>query len=153
MLVLFVCTGNICRSPMAESVLRQMVEGMDIHVDSAGTGGWHVGERADPRTLSVLARYGLPEPSRARQVRSVDFDEFDHIIAMDEGHVRELSRWQNTDPAKVSLMMDWHPTQVGEDVPDPYYGGPDGFEHIYRMITEACEGFVAHLRREAPSKP
>jgi len=136
---------------MAESVLRQMVAGMDVSVESAGTGGWHVGERADPRTLAVIARYGLTEPSRARQVRSVDFDEFDYIIAMDEGHVRELSRWQNTDPSKVSLMMDWHPNPSDRDVPDPYYGGPDGFEHIYRMIQGACEGFVAHLRRESLS--
>lgn len=146
--VLFVCLGNICRSPMAESVFAFKVKelGLDIECDSAGTGDWHVGQKPDPRTRKKLEENGIEFASRARQVKAKDFDEFDYIVAMDEANVRDLSRWENAKPAKISLMMDWSPGEQGTAVPDPYYGDASDFELVYQMVSRASEGLIKKIQ-------
>ncbi len=151
--VCFVCTGNICRSPMAEHVFRSYVEeaGLDatVEVDSAGTGGWHEGDSADPRTVAVLDDHGYGSEHAARQFQARWFDRLDLVIALDEGHLRALRRLAPTpaDAEKVRLLRSYDPGAAGDlDVPDPYYGGRDGFEECLEMVEAACPGLVAAVR-------
>ncbi|MFC5801230.1 low molecular weight protein-tyrosine-phosphatase [Streptomyces formicae] len=151
--ICFVCTGNICRSPMAESVFRARVAdaGLDglVVVDSAGTGGWHEGDGADHRTVSVLRANGYESAHVARQFRADWFGRLDLVIALDEGHLRELRRLAPTgaDAAKVRLLRSYDPAVRGDlDVPDPYYGGMDGFEECLEMVEAASEGLLAAVR-------
>lgn len=157
--VCFVCTGNICRSPMAESVFRARVEdaGLDglVVVDSAGTGGWHKGDGADPRTVDVLREHGYPSDHVARQFRPSWFARLDLVIALDEGHLRELRRLAPTaaDAAKVRLLRSYDPAAGADlDVPDPYYGGTDGFEECLDMVESASEGLLAAVRDAVEEK-
>ncbi|MEU2160453.1 low molecular weight protein-tyrosine-phosphatase [Streptomyces chengbuensis] len=157
--VCFVCTGNICRSPMAESVFRARVEdaGLDglVVVDSAGTGGWHEGDGADPRTVDVLREHGYPSGHVARQFRPSWFARLDLVIALDEGHLRELRRLAPTaaDAAKVRLLRSYDPAAGADlDVPDPYYGGTDGFEECLDMVESASEGLLAAVRDAVEEK-
>ena len=151
--VCFVCTGNICRSPMAESVFRARLAeaGLDglVEVDSAGTGGWHEGDAADPRTVSVLEEHGYDGTHTARQFRPSWFARLDLVIALDVGHLKALRRLAPTpeDAAKVRLLRSYDPA-AGDvlDVPDPYYGGPDGFEECLEMVEAASEGLLAEVR-------
>lgn len=142
--VLFVCTGNICRSPTAEGVLRQLAARMEIsiHVESAGTHDYHVGQPPDSRALHHARGRGYDlSGQRARQVRMRDFEEFDLIVAMDRGHLALLQRHcppQHQD--KLRLLVDGH------DVPDPYYGGPDGFERVLDMVEGACLGLIDEIK-------
>lgn len=141
--VLLVCLGNICRSPMADALLRHKLDqrglGDRFEVDSAGTGAWHVGERPDPRTAQVLRAHGVPVVGRARQVAPSDFQTFDHILAMDRSN---LSKLQSLCPAphrgKIALALE--PTTGGE-VPDPYYDD-NGFEHVYALLDEALDAWL-----------
>ncbi|TVQ93392.1 MAG: low molecular weight phosphotyrosine protein phosphatase [Deltaproteobacteria bacterium] len=142
--VLFVCLGNICRSPMAEGIFRHRLAGRSaspaFHVDSAGTGAWHVGEAPDPRTQEVLRRHGAPVPGPARQARPDDVEQFDVIMAMDRSNLRNLHRLYPSEAhGRVHLMLE--PT-TGGDVPDPYYGGPDGFDQVYGLLDEAIEAWL-----------
>jgi protein-tyrosine phosphatase len=158
--VCFVCSGNICRSPTAEAVLRrQLAEaGLDgeVVVDSAGLGNWHVGQDADHRSAAALRRRGYPAwTHRARQFRAADFAERDLVVALDAGHERGLRALAATaaDRAKVRLLRSYDPAAaaagLGElDVPDPYYGGPDGFEHVLDLVEAACRGLLAEVRAE-----
>lgn len=153
--VCFVCTGNICRSPMAESVFRARVEeaGLDdlVEVDSAGTGDWHEGEGADPRTLSVLEEHGYGLDHTARMFRPSWFARVDLVIALDSGHLKTLRRLAPTaqDAAKVRLLRTYDPAVDGDlDVPDPYYGGPDGFEECLGMVEAAADGLLAAVRED-----
>ncbi|MEU2258839.1 low molecular weight protein-tyrosine-phosphatase [Streptomyces sp. NPDC019645] len=157
--VCFVCTGNICRSPMAESVFRARVEdaGLDglVVVDSAGTGGWHEGDGADARTVDVLREHGYPSRHVARQFRPSWFARLDLVIALDEGHLRELRRLAPTaaDAAKVRLLRSYDPAAGADlDVPDPYYGGTDGFEECLDMVEAASEGLLAAVRDAVQEK-
>ncbi|MCX4511951.1 low molecular weight phosphotyrosine protein phosphatase [Streptomyces sp. NBC_01619] len=152
--VCFVCTGNICRSPMAESVFRARVEeaglGGLVEVDSAGTGGWHEGDGADPRTVTVLRANGYESGHVARQFRVSWFAGLDLVIALDQGHLRELRRLAPTDAdaAKVRLLRSYDPAAGAElDAPDPYYGGMDGFEECLEMVEAASEGLLAAVRK------
>ncbi|MFK0255391.1 low molecular weight protein-tyrosine-phosphatase [Streptomyces sp. NPDC090445] len=147
--VCFVCTGNICRSPMAESVFRARVTeaGLDglVEVDSAGTDGWHEGDAADPRTVTVLEAAGYGQNHRARQIRPSWFAALDLVIALDEGHLRTLRALAPTaeDAAKVRLLRSYDPAAPAEaDVPDPYYGSLDGFEECLRLVEAACPGLL-----------
>ncbi|MFE5968628.1 low molecular weight protein-tyrosine-phosphatase [Streptomyces sp. NPDC056463] len=147
--VCFVCTGNICRSPMAESVFRARVEEAGlagaVEVDSAGTGGWHEGDAADPRTVAVLEEHGYTSGHTARQFRASWFPALDLVIALDEGHQRALRALAPTpeDEAKVRLLRSYDPAADGLDVPDPYYGGTEGFEECLEMVEAASEGLLA----------
>ena len=137
MRVLFVCLGNICRSPTAEGVMRSLVEerGLSetIEIDSAGTGDWHIGKRADPRAIEAAARRGIELTSRARQVSAADFDDFDLIVAMDQSNHGDLVALAGGDDSKVRLLREYG-GDADPDVPDPYYGGDDGFEEVLDII-------------------
>ncbi|WP_405568421.1 low molecular weight phosphotyrosine protein phosphatase [Streptomyces phaeochromogenes] len=157
--VCFVCTGNICRSPMAESVFRARVaeaglEGL-VEVDSAGTGGWHEGDGADPRTVSVLEAGGYEGAHAARQFHADWFARLDLVIALDAGHLRALRRLAPTeaDAEKVRLLRSYDPAVASVsgadlDVPDPYYGGLDGFEECLEMVEAASPGLLAAVRQQ-----
>ncbi|MFD4602914.1 low molecular weight protein-tyrosine-phosphatase [Streptomyces sp. NPDC058464] len=153
--VCFVCTGNICRSPMAESVFRARVTeaGLDdrVEADSAGTGGWHEGDGADPRTVRVLAEHGYGSDHTARQFQASWFGRLDLVIALDSGHLKVLRRLAPTeeDARKVRLLRAYDPAAGDDlDVPDPYYGGLDGFEECLEMVEAASEGLLAAVRDE-----
>jgi protein-tyrosine phosphatase len=167
--VCFVCTGNICRSPMAESVFRARTEeaGLDglVEVDSAGTDGWHEGDGADPRTVAVLEAGGYGTDHTARQFHPSWFSRLDLVIALDTGHLKALRRLAPTeqDADKVRLLRsyahpspDHHPSTSAPhappdaadgdlDVPDPYYGGLDGFEECLEMVEAASTGLLAEV--------
>jgi len=151
--VAFVCTGNICRSPMAEIVFRDLAErtglGSYVASTSSGTGDWHVGERADARTIEALGRRGYDgEHHRARQFSLEDFERNDLIVALDRSHERILSSWARTgeDADKLALLMsfDAAPDRV-LDVPDPYYAGPEMFDEVLVMIEGAVRAFFRQL--------
>lgn len=152
--VLFVCLGNICRSPLAEGVFRHLVEeeGLEDHfvIDSAGTGAWHAGERPDRRSIEVAARHGVALPGHARQVTSDDLERFDHVIAMDRDNLDALRQLPSGDGrgARIRLLRDFDLDGTGGEVPDPYYGGPDGFEVVYDMVRRSCERLLDELRPE-----
>ena len=148
--VLFVCLGNICRSPTAEGVFRHLVEqsGVDIDIDSAGTGGWHAGERADARMRRHAAKRGYDLTSRARAFdRRVDFEAFDLIIAMDDANLANLRRQDQHGryAHKLVKMTDYCSQHPHSEVPDPYYGGAQGFELVLDIIEDAAGGLLAEL--------
>jgi len=149
--VLIVCTGNICRSPTGEGVLREHAKrrglDRDVRVASAGTHGYHVGESPDPRAIEHAARrgYDLSE-QRASQVTRKDFEAFDFILAMDRGHLRMLRAMKpDGSRAQVGLFLDASDRWRGEDVPDPYYGGPEDFERVLDMVEEAAGRWLDRL--------
>jgi protein-tyrosine phosphatase len=150
--VLFVCTGNICRSPTAEGVFRHVIAEAGladrISCESAGTHDYHVGEAPDPRTQRAAEKrgYDLCE-LRARQVIRRDFDAFDYVLAMDEGHLRLLERLCPPQHAhKLKLFLEFGPDPKLRDVPDPYYGGAQGFERVLDLVEQAAQGLLDHLK-------
>ena len=150
--VLMVCLGNICRSPTAEAMLRQKVHeaGLDdrIEIDSAGTADYHVDSPPDRRAVAHGERRGLRmQHLRGRQVERADFERFDHILAMDEDNLANLQRLRPAGSrAKLALLMSFAPDAGSREVPDPYYGGADGFEHVLDLTAAAADGFIAALR-------
>jgi protein-tyrosine phosphatase len=153
--VLFVCLGNICRSPLGEGVLAHRLEEEDlssrVRVDSAGTGAWHLGEPPDPRSTEVALRHGIALRGRARRVSVEDFHEFDYIFAMDRANLRDLLHLESQveEGALLNLFREFDPDKDEDlDVPDPYYGGPDGFDLMFDMIDRTCTAFVEHLVSE-----
>lgn len=150
--ILFVCMGNICRSPMAEGVFRHQVKqaGLEgrIVIDSAGTHDYHVGEPPDPRAQRAAGRRGYDlSMLRGRQVSRADFLEFDYLLAMDEVNLRALERLCPPQHGhKLKLFMEFGANVAPREVPDPYYGGEQGFERVLDMVEEASQGLLAHLR-------
>lgn len=152
MKVLFVCLGNICRSPTAEGVFRHKVReaGLEdrIEIDSAGTGDWHVGKAPDARTRAAALRRGYDLSSlRARQVSVADFSRYDLILAMDHANLRDLKRLRaGTGTAELDLFLRRFDLEIDE-VPDPYYGGDDGFEQVLDLVEQACDGLLMEVKR------
>ncbi|HEV3009561.1 MAG TPA: low molecular weight protein-tyrosine-phosphatase [Burkholderiales bacterium] len=142
--ILFVCTGNICRSPTAEGVFRSLCKkaGFDLRIESAGLGDWHVGDPPDERAQHHARNRGYDlSAQRARQVRLRDFDDFDLILAMDSGHLRALQKMAPPrHRAKIRLFAG------ACDVPDPYYGGAEGFEHVLDLVEERCRALLDELK-------
>jgi protein-tyrosine phosphatase len=149
--VTFVCTGNICRSPMAEHILRHHAEqeGLDVEVDSSGTGHWHVGDAADERTVATLRRAGYRSAHRARQFEAAWFDRYDLILALDQGHRADLLRLAPDEEArrKVRLLREFDPDARDLDVADPYYSRDSAFEEVREQIEAAVPGLLDHVRR------
>jgi len=151
--VLFVCMGNICRSPTAEGVFRHLVERAGladaIHIDSAGTHDYHIGDPPDARSQSAAARRGYDlSPLRARQIAREDFASFDYLLAMDEHNQGLLL--QQCPPehrAKVRLFLEFAEGEVPAEVPDPYYGGPQGFEQVLDLVENAAQGLLRAMRK------
>ena len=146
--VLMVCLGNICRSPLAQGILQSKINSDTIFVDSAGTAAYHVGNLPDERSIAVAQKYGIDITNqRARKFTSKDFDEFDFIYAMDESNYQNiLSLARNSeDEKKVHLILYESQPNQNLSVPDPYYGGKDGFENVYQMLDEACTVIASKL--------
>lgn len=153
--VCFVCLGNICRSPTAEAVMRHLVrtEGLEgkVVADSAGTGDWHVGEPRDARSREVGERRGIPLAGRARQFTADDFDRYDHVLAMDGRNLETLLDMAPDEAArrKVRLLRSFDAASPPDaDVPDPYYGGAQGFDRVFDICDAACRALLAEIRRE-----
>ena len=156
--ILFVCLGNICRSPAAEGVFLHLIarEGLEDQfvVDSAGTGGWHVGNPADRRIRAAAERRGIHLPSCARQIELADFTSFDRILTMDDDNLRNvkaLGRELGNRPglARVEPMTSYCRQHSATHVPDPYYGGEQGFEHVLDLLDDACAGLLESLLQES----
>lgn len=157
MRILFVCLGNICRSPLAEGIFRKHVEaaglGDRFDIDSAGTGDWHIGEAPDKRAQATAHSKGLDISGlRGRQFSVEDFSRFDRIVVMDSANHRDVSKLAANDEqaGRVEFLLDYAEDSDGIDVPDPYFGGDDGFEHVYALIDGACQNLLTSLRRELP---
>ena len=155
MRILFVCMGNICRSPTAEGVMRSLLRAEEledrIELDSAGTGGWHAGAPPDERASDAARRRGVALEGAARQVTTEDFERFDLLLAMDRENLRDLLYIAPNDDAraKVRLLREFDPASVAAgdlDVPDPYYGGAHGFEHVLDLVEAAYRGLLAEVR-------
>jgi protein-tyrosine phosphatase len=153
--ICFVCTGNICRSPTAEGIMRHLVEqrGLSgrIHVESAGTGSWHVGQRADSRSRAAGRARGYALDRRAQQFTRHFFDRFDYVLVADDDNRGHLERLAPDDTAvqKIHMLRDFDPScPKGSEVPDPYYGGAEDFEIVLDVCEAACRGLLDHLARE-----
>lgn len=156
--VLFVCLGNICRSPLAEAVFRQIVteEGLAhrFRIDSAGTSGWHDGEPPDDRTRAVAARRGVDVTGASRQITGADPIDFDYLVAMDEDNLAALEALIDRTPVDdhppaAHLLREFDPEADGHpDVPDPYFGGPQGFENVHDLVERSARGLLAYLKEQ-----
>jgi protein-tyrosine phosphatase len=153
--ILFVCLGNICRSPTAEGVMRTLAARdapeLELEVDSAGTAGYHVGEPPDPRMRAAAARRGYDlNALRARIVEPGDFERFDLILAMDRENLAVLRRRApQVAHERLRLFLEFAPHDEREEVPDPYYGGPNGFEDVLDLVEDAARGLLRYLRQSA----
>ena len=151
--ILFVCLGNICRSPAAEGIFKQKIKDRDLEklfvVDSAGTGGWHVGNLADPRMRETALSRGIELTSRSRKIEESDLYEFDHILVMDNDNldaVRSLIKdYKNPVNSKIKLILSYSKNSQLNEVPDPYYGGQKGFDKVIDLLDDAMDGLIESL--------
>ncbi len=151
--VIFVCLGNICRSPLAEAIFSQKVErmalGNKIKVRSAGTAHWHIGDPPDPRTLEIAGDHHVPIEHRAHQLKPAEYSGFEYIIAMDRDNRKEiLKNFENDSKTRVFMMREFDNLKSGKDVPDPYYGGKEEFEMVFNILDESCDNFLEFLLKE-----
>ncbi|KGO96280.1 low molecular weight protein-tyrosine-phosphatase [Flavobacterium enshiense] len=147
--ILMVCLGNICRSPLAEGILQSKLPKEHFLVDSAGTGSWHVGQEPDKRSVLIAKNKGLDITNqRGRQIKKSDFDNFDYIYVMDISNYQDVIALAPSTEAKSKVIMILDELFPGEnvDVPDPYYGGESGFEHVFMLLNEACEIIAEKLK-------
>ncbi len=147
-----VCLGNICRSPLADGILRFKVkrDNLDVVVDSAGTSSWHQGENPDARATSCAKKYGVDISYLvARQFSKKDFDDFDKIYVMDDSNYRDVLKLaaDEADEQKVEMILNVVDPEGNKSVPDPYFGGDEGFDDVYKMLDEACEEIVKKIER------
>ena len=148
MKILMVCLGNICRSPLAEGILAHKTKRLDVEVDSAGIAGYHVGELPDKRSIKIADKYNINlRNQRARQFNRADFDNFDIIFAMDTNNLAHLISLTETEKErkKIRLILNVINPKTYKSVPDPYYGGKDGFQNVYNMLNEACNKIVQNI--------
>lgn len=149
--ILMVCLGNICRSPLAEGILQSKLSSENFIVDSAGTSGYHVGELPDSRSIEVARKYGIDIINqRSRKFVKADFDNFDMIFAMDQSNYGDIVAMSENEEQheKVKMILnELHPNE-NRSVPDPYYGGDQGFENVYKMLDEACEIIASKLEQK-----
>jgi protein-tyrosine phosphatase len=151
--VLFVCLGNICRSPMAEAIFNHKIreQGLDhvLSADSCGTGNYHIGAQPDPRTIANARKNKVSIEHCARQLSLTDFDSFDYIMAMDHSNFQNINRLANSPAhrAKITLMRDFDPLHKGAEVPDPYFGGEEGFQEVFQILDRTMDNFIDHLVR------
>ncbi len=155
--VLFVCLGNICRSPLAQGVFEDVLrrEGLEneVFVDSAGTGSWHVGSAPDVRAQRSASLRGIDLGSqRARRITLDDCRSFDYILTMDEENYRAVAALCREGRAEVRPFLDCAPERVESEVPDPFYGGPEGFDHVLDLVEEASKGLLQNIRKQHPSR-
>ena len=148
--VLFVCLGNICRSPAAEGILQALVDEQDrqaeVVVDSAGTAGYHDGKQADARMIAAAKNRGIDLTSISRKLLPTDLDQFDLVIAMDRENLADIQRLSSDPTATIKLLSEYLGDDWPSDVPDPYYGGGDGFEYVLDMLAAACPAILDELR-------
>ena len=148
MKILMVCLGNICRSPLAEGILTHKTKSLNIEVDSAGTAGYHVGQLPDSRSIEIAKKYNVDlSKQRARQFSRADFDRFDVIYAMDVNNYTHLVSLASNDDERnsIKLILNEINLNLCESVPDPYYGGENGFQDVYNMLNEACDKIVQNI--------
>ena len=148
MKILMVCLGNICRSPLAEGILTHKTKSSNIEVDSAGTAAYHVGELPDSRSIEIAKKYHIDlSKQRARQFNRADFDKFDIIYAMDTNNYAHLISLTSKDDERnsIRLILNEINPNLYESVPDPYYGGENGFQNVYNMLNEACDKIIHNI--------
>lgn len=147
--ILFVCLGNICRSPLAEALFRKHVTERGLAneylIDSCGTADYHVGHEPDSRSRANAKANGLEYTHKGRQVQLADFDDFDWIIPMDRSNKSDLERLQQGGSASISLMRDFDDQNTGADVPDPYYGGEQGFQNVFEILDRSTAALLDHI--------
>jgi protein-tyrosine phosphatase len=146
MKILMVCLGNICRSPLAEGIMRQKIEenGLEWIVDSAGTSSWHIGQPPDRRSVEVAKKYGIDiRNQRGRQIHPGDLDDFDYIFAMDTSNYKDILKLADSpeQKAKVKLILKETNSEEEQSIPDPYWDD-EGFEHVYQLLQQACQKFI-----------
>jgi protein-tyrosine phosphatase len=157
--LLFVCLGNICRSPSAENIMNHLIRQRQLDdqvvCDSAGTANYHVGSCPDRRMTQAAKAYGIDLVGRARQFDAADFERFDYILAMDRQNYRDILALDPTGhhAGKVRLMCDFCRTHPDQEVPDPYYGGPEGFTCVIELLLDACKGCLDHILKQSISVP
>lgn len=156
--VLFVCLGNICRSPLAESIFRHLARERGVEdefdVDSAGTSAYHVGDPPDARSVATARGRGIVVSGTSRELRAGDLARFDYVIAMDAENLAEVRRLQERagGGARVHRLREWDPDETDLDVPDPYYGGPHGFDRVHELVERSCAGLLEHLLAEREAR-